>query len=188
MITYVMVYTALMIYSCASIPGETGEEQTKAINLLVEQTIKDLSGQTPETKERIANSVGYAVMKAKVGKYPIIGTGGGYGVAIHNQTGEETYFEITEFDVGAGLGVRSVRFVIIFESEDKFQLFKKGVWKPRTSMEAAAKSEGGGTAAGTENKKDPVNRGYSVYFITDSGASATATIGIFHAKPIKLKD
>ena len=65
---------------------------------------------------------------------------------------------------------------------------KKGTWKPRTSMEAAAKSKDGGTAAGTDNKKDSGKRGYSVHFITDSGASATATLGIFHAKPIKLKE
>jgi lipid-binding SYLF domain-containing protein len=182
------LFICAFINSCASIPGNTGEEQKKSVDLLVEQTLADLYHQNPKTKEYIAKSIGYAVMKGQAAKYPVIGTGSGYGVAIHNTTNDKTYLEITEFSVGAGLGVRTIRFVIIFEDEDKFNIFKKGIWKPRTSMEAAAKSKEGGTATGTDNKKNTGKKGYAVYFITDSGASATATLNIFHAQPIKLKE
>lgn len=174
---------------CAGIPGETtDDEQRKTVDLLVEQTLADLYKQDPKIKDLIADTFGYAVMQGIAAKYPIVGTGSGYGVAINNQIREKTFLEITEFTVGAGLGVRTLRFVVIFKDEIKFNKFKNGVWKPRTLVEAAAKSKNGGTAGGTGAEKDTTERGYSVHIITDSGVSATATLGIFHAQPVKLKE
>lgn len=188
MIIVTLLSASVMISSCASIPGSTKDEKIKNINSLVEQTITELYKLEPETKELIGSSAGYAVMEGITTKWPMIGTGSGYGVAINKQTGEKTYLEITKFDIGAGLGVKSIRFAIIFQDEKKFNKFKSGVWQLGTSMEATAKSKDIGTAVGTSDKKYGEKRGYSVHLITDSGASATATFGIFQSKPINLEN
>ena len=120
-------------------------------------------------------------------KFPIIGTGSGYGVAIHTRTEEKTYLKISEFELGAGLGRKNVRFVIIFQDQAEFNAFATGFWKLKRSLGASSRSTDAGAIAGTENRKGSARRGYSVHYITASGASATATLGIFRARPIKLE-
>jgi len=172
---------------CASIPGKSGEEQLKAIDALSERTLKDLYKQEPKSKEEISNSVGYAIMNNKFMKIPIVGSGSGYGVAINNKTGEKTYLEIVRFDIGGGYGARSVRVVLIFQNEKKFEDFIDGVWSARAGAETGAKvkDEAVSGVAGSDNL--PSDKGYSIHFILDEGVSATVTVGLIHVKPIKLK-
>jgi lipid-binding SYLF domain-containing protein len=173
---------------CVSIPGKTGEEQVQTIDELVEKTLSDLYKQDPKTREAIASSVGYAVMNNKITKIPLVGAGSGYGVAIETATGERTYIKMVRFDVGGGWGARSVRPVVIFQSEEKFKDFIKGVWDVQAGAEAAAKVGEAGAAGGAGSGDLPGNKGYTIYFITDAGVSATVTAGIIRVKPVKLKD
>jgi lipid-binding SYLF domain-containing protein len=188
LIGFTLLFLVVGMSGCASIPGKTGEEQSKAIDALVKQTLKDLYKQEPKGKEEIGKSVGYAIMKNKFAKIPIVGAGSGYGVAINNKTGEKTYLKIVRFDIGGGLGTRSVRPVIIFQNEEKFKDFIDGVWSARAGAELAAKTKDAGTsgAAGSDNL--PGAKGYSIHFITDAGVTATVTVGVIHVKPIKLKN
>jgi lipid-binding SYLF domain-containing protein len=171
---------------CASIPGKTGEEQVQTIDELVARTLSDIYKQTPKTREEIATSVGYAILDDKITKIPYVGAGGGYGVAINTKTGAKTYIRMERFDIGFGDGVRSVRLVVIFQSEKKFRDFVSGLWHLEIGTEAAAKAGKAGAAggAGSGNVGD---KGYVVYTITDAGVSATATAGVIHIEPIKLK-
>jgi len=173
---------------CASIPGKTGEEQSKTIDALVKQTLKDIYKQEPKSKEEIGNSVGYAIMNNRFTKIPFFGAGSGYGVAINNKTGKKTYLKIVRFDIGSGLGTRSVRPVITFQNEKKFKDFIDGIWSARAGAELAAKVEDAGAsgAAGSDNL--PGDKGYLIHFITDTGVLATVSVGIIHVKPVKLKN
>lgn len=172
---------------CASIPGNTGQEQAQAIDALVKRTLADLYKQKPKTKESVANSAGYAIMTGKITKIPFVGAGSGYGAAINNKTGEKTCLEITKLDIGGGWGVRNVRPVIIFQSEKKFKEFIKGMWNVKAGAEAAAKVKEAGTAGGAGSGDLAGKKGYSVYLITDAGVSVTWTVGVIHVKPVKLK-
>jgi lipid-binding SYLF domain-containing protein len=144
--------------------------------------------QKPKTKERIASSVGYAILSGNITKVPFVGGGSGYGVAISNKTGEKTYLEITKFDVGGGWGARSLRFVIVFQDEKKFNTFINGVWNASAGAEASAKVKDTGAAGGAGSGDLPGDKGYSVYFLTDAGVSVTWTVGVFNVKPVKLKE
>ncbi|KPJ94637.1 MAG: hypothetical protein AMJ55_06080 [Gammaproteobacteria bacterium SG8_15] len=124
---------------CAGVPGETGSEQAETMDALVERTLSDLYEQEPDTKEAIANSVGYVVASTKITKIPIVGAGSGYGVAINTKSGEQTYLKMARFDVGGGWGARSLRPVLIFQDETKFRKFIDGVWEAQAGAEAAAK-------------------------------------------------
>jgi lipid-binding SYLF domain-containing protein len=172
---------------CAGIPGETGAEQAKSIDALVERTLADIYKQEPNTREAITNSVGYVIASTTITKIPLVGAGSGYGVAINSRSGEKTYLKMARFDVGGGWGARSVRPVLIFQDEKKFKDFITGVWEAQAGAEAAAKVGESGVAggAGTGAISD---KGYSIHFITDAGVSATATAGVIRVKPIKLKE
>ena len=188
LIGFILLFLVFGMSGCASIPGKTGEEQSKAINTLADRTLKDLYKQEPKSKEEIGNSVGYAIMKNKFTKVPIVGAGSGYGVAINNKTGEKTYLKIVRFDIGGGYGLRSVRIVLIFQNEKKFEDFIDGVWSARAGAETGAKfkDEVVSGIAGSDNL--PGDKGYSIHFIIDEGVSATVTVGLIHVKPIKLKN
>ena len=179
-----LLSVVVFLVGCATIPGDTADDKREIVDALVAQTLVDLYAQDPATKAVLASAVGYAVLRGSETKLPFIGAGSGYGVAIENQAEEKTYLKITEFAVGAGLGRRTLRFVIIFEDRRAFNRFTSGVWSFRKSMEASAKSMDGGTGAGAPSGK----KGYSVYVIADSGASAKATLGVFRTAPIQLKE
>jgi lipid-binding SYLF domain-containing protein len=173
---------------CASVPGETREEQVQTIDELVERTLTDLYKQEANTVQEIADSVGYAIMSNKIMKVPLVGVGSGYGVAINNKTGERTYIKMERFDLGGGLGARSERPIVIFQEEEKFKDFIDGTWSANAGAEAAAKVGEAGAAGGVGSSDLPGNKGYSLHLITDAGVSATATVGVIRVKPIKLKE
>jgi len=170
---------------CASIPGKTGEEQAENIDALVERTLADLQKQEPSTKEALATCVGYVVMSNKITKIPFVGAGAGYGVAIETATGKKTYLEMSRLDVGMGWGARSLRPVAIFTDAKVFKDMTDGEWEAQAGAEAAAKVGEGGAAGGAGGGAG--TKGYTMYVITDAGVSATATAGVIHLKPVKLK-
>jgi lipid-binding SYLF domain-containing protein len=144
----ILLFLVISMSGCASIPGETGEEQAETIEALVERTLPDLYKQEPKAKEEIAKSVGYVIANNKITKVPIVGAGSGYGVAINIKTGEKTYLKMSRFDVGGGWGARSVRPVVIFQDEKKFKDFIDGQWEAQAGAEAAAKAGETGAAGG----------------------------------------
>jgi lipid-binding SYLF domain-containing protein len=187
LIGFSLLFPVVGMSGCASIPGKTGEEQSEAIDALAERTLKDLYKQEPKSKEEMGNSVGYAIMKNKFTKIPIVGAGSGYGVAINNKTEEKTYLKIVRFDIGGGYGLRSVRVVLIFQNEKKFEDFINGVWTARAGAEAGAKVKDEAVSGIAGNDNLPSDKGYTIHFIIDEGASATVTVSLIHVKPIKLK-
>ena len=188
LIGFILLFIVVDMSGCASIPGRTGKEQSEAIDALVERTLTDLYKQEPKSKEEIGKSIGYAIMKNRFTKIPIVGAGSGYGVSITNKTGEKTYLKIVRFDIGSGLGTRSIRLVITFQNEEKFKDFIDGDWSVNAGAALAAKSKDAGTSGAAESSSLSGGKGYSIHVITDAGVTATVTVGVIHVKPIKLKD
>ena len=174
---------------CASVPGDTREEQVQTIDELVDTTLVDLYKQEPSTEAEISDSEGYVIMNNKITKIPLVGAGAGYGVAINSKTQERTYLKMVRFDVGGGWGVKSVRPVIIFNDEKKFSKFIKGDWSANAGVDAAAKVGDVGAAGGTGGSNSAEDdKGYTIHMITDAGVAATVTAGIIRVSPITLKD
>ena len=178
---------ALFAAGCAKIPGTTGADQAETINDLITRTLIDLYKQEPSTREKIAKSVGYAIMNNKITKIPIVGAGSGYGVAISTKSGDRTYLKMARFDLGGGWGARSVRPVLIFHDEEKFNKFIDGAWSAQMGAEAAAKVGETGAAGGAGSGDVAKDKGYSIHLITDAGVSATVTMGVIRVKPVRLK-
>ena len=180
-----LVAASLSLHACASIPGDTGEEQAIEIDSLVTKTLADLEKQDPTTKDAIAQSAGYVIMNNKLTKIPLIGVGAGYGVGINQKSGERTYLKMRRLDLGMGWGARAVRPVLIFEDEKKYLEYIDGNFDASLGAEASAKAGEKGAAGGgaTENTKE----GYKSYLITDTGVSATASLAFMRVKRMKLK-
>lgn len=183
-----LLLAMMSISGCAKIPGTTAQEQVLTIDELVERTLTDLYEQDPNTKEEITSSVGYAVFSNKITKVPIVGAGSGYGIAIHNASGKRTYLKMARFDVGGGWGARSLRPVIIFQDEAKFNDMINGRWSAGAGAEAAAKVGDAGAAGGGSAGDAGNDQGYTFHMITDAGVSATVTANIIRVSPMKLKD
>lgn len=182
-----MLLASLLVYTvgCATIPGDTGEEQAMEVDSLVTRTLADLEKQEPKTKDEITQSVGYVIMNNKLTKIPLVGVGAGYGVGIDTKSGKRTYLRMRRFDIGAGWGARAVRPVLIFQDEEKFRKYIDGEWDATIGAEATAKAgdKGGGGGGGTSGG----NAGYTSYLITDTGVSATASLAVMRVKRVKLK-
>ncbi len=178
----------LSFFGCAKIPGATGQEQIITINELVTKTLTDLYKEDSTNQETVESSVGYVILNNKITKIPLVGAGAGYGVAINTQSNEKTYLKATRFDVGGGWGARSVRVVIIFQDEKKFNDFIDGYWSANAGAEGSAKVGDAGIASGAGSGDVGEDKGYTIHTITDAGVSATATAGIVHVKAIKLND
>ena len=179
------VGAALSLGACASVPGDTGEEQAIEVDSLVTKTLADLEKQDPNTKDEIAQSAGYVIMNNKLTKIPLIGVGAGYGVGIDTRSGERTYLKMRRLDLGMGWGARAVRPVLIFQDAKKYQEYIDGNFDASIGAEASAKAGEKGAAGGgaTENVKE----GYKSYLITDTGVSATASLAFMRVKKMKLK-
>ncbi len=177
----------LGLSGCASVPGDTREEQIQTIDELVETTLLDLYKQDPATEAEISGSVGYVIMNNKITKIPLVGAGAGYGVAINSATKERTYLKMGRFDVGGGWGARSIRPIIIFSDEKKFKDFIDGDWSVNAGAEAAAKVGDVGASGGAGSDSVADDKGYTTHLITDAGVSATVTAGIIRVSPIELK-
>jgi len=179
---------ALVAFGCASIPGKTGQEQAATMDELASRTLADLEKQEPRAKSEIDSCVGYVVMSNKLTKIPLVGVGAGYGVAVERATGAKTYVRMRRFDLGMGWGARAVRPVLIFQDEKSFKNFIDGDFSASLGAEATAKAGGkGGGGSGGSGQSADEKKGYSSYVITDTGASATASLALVRVKPVKLK-
>ena len=187
--TVMAIVTVLLLglSGCASVPGDTREEQILTIDELVETTLSDLYKQELATEDDILKSAGYVIMNNKITKIPLVGAGSGYGVGIHSMTKERTYLKMGRFDVGGGWGARSVRPVIIFSDEKVFKEFIDGDWSANAGAEAAAKVGDVGVSGGAGSDSAAKDKGYTIHMITDAGVSATVTAGVIRVSPIELK-
>jgi hypothetical protein len=178
---------ALLFAGCASIPGETREEQASHIDALLERTLQDLYRQYPETEKEVTESVGYVILNNKLTKIPVFGAGAGHGAAVDTGSGQKTYLILRRLDFGAGWGARSVRPVLIFQDEKKFREFIDGDFEASMGAEASAKVGDTGAAGGAGGGNRSGSRGYSMYVLTDAGVSATFSAAIVRVKPVRLK-
>jgi lipid-binding SYLF domain-containing protein len=202
----------LCVPACASIPGDTAEEKAITVEELERKTLADLEAQEPGTKEELAACVGYVIMNNKLTKIPLVGVGAGYGVAVDARTNARTYLRMRRFDLGAGVGVRAIRVVMIFQDEARFRDFIEGGFDAKIGAEATAKVGDKGAAgdsagappdtssAGAAGDSVPDEQadsagappatgsdsGYTSYMLTDKGASATATFAIIRVKQVKI--
>lgn len=162
--------------SCVSVPGDTTEQKRAHVDAYAKESIDLLVKQMPEVQAQLDEAKGYAVIRQSVLKIPIFGGGSGWGVIVEKESGKRTYVKLRRFDVGGGWGARVTRVIAILHTPDALKEALDGGFEFSAGAEAGAKAGdvGGGVAGGAQDKKG----GKSVYVLLDTGASATATVGV----------
>src|SRR5262245_45225144 len=162
--------------SCVSVPGDTTAEKRAHVDAYAKESIDLLVKQTPEVQAQLDAAKGYAVIRQSVLKVPIFGGGSGWGVIVEKDTGKKTYVKLRRFDVGGGWGARVTRVIAVLHTPEALKEALEGGFEFNAGAEAGAKAGdvGGGVAGGAKNAEG----GKSVYVLLDTGASATATVGV----------
>ena len=86
-------------------------------------------------------AAGYATFSVTKGGLGASGAGGG-GVAVDKKGGTRTYMRTGGAGVGFTFGLSKYDVIILFETLDKFNAFKKGGWDSAATAQAAAGTKG----------------------------------------------
>lgn len=166
----------LVTTGCSTMTTTEKVQKRSELDAMAEAAIADLIEQDPGIKTEIDQSLGYAVANMKLTKVPVVGAGGGEGVFVNNKTQQRTYFTVSRFDIGGGLGVRLYKVLLVFESQKVIDRIEGGVWKFQAGAESSA-----GTASADGSSSD-LNKGFTMHVLLDGGASATVTVRVIRIK------
>ena len=124
---------SLTVASAASVQEQRTETREK-----VQATLQQLYAKQPKAKEAVARAEGYAVFANTGYKLGIIGSSHGRGMAINNETGEEIFMRMKEYQVGLGLGAKEYAVVFVFGNQDGWHSFVDKGWSFGGQATAAA--------------------------------------------------
>jgi lipid-binding SYLF domain-containing protein len=154
-------------------PEQKALRQT-GILAMKDRTLEDLYKEKPETREQIANAVGYAVFDA-TGVYLLLYVAQeGAGVLIDKSDAKPTYMTLLRAGTGPGVGYQSFRLVLVFKTKGLMDQFKKVGADVGASGAFTIKGGGYGTNISGETSFNP---DLSVYQITDKGIALQANWG-----------
>lgn len=162
--------TALaLIVMPAAANAATPAQQRASIQEMEAETLNRLYEARPDTRDEIANAVGYAVFDS--GALAIIWVSGGYGhgVAHDNRTGKDTYMQMATAGIGLGLGVKDYNTVFVFHDSDSFEDFITVGLDLSGNADLAAKLGAKGDAV---SGSAGVLRGMNIYQLTEDGLLA----------------
>ena len=166
----------LVTAGCSTMTPAEKVQKRSELDAMAEAAIAGLIEQDPGIKTEIEQSLGYAVANMKLTKVPVVGAGGGEGVFVNTRTQQHTYFTVSRFDLGGGWGARSYKALLVFDSQKVMDRMEGNVWEFQAGAEASA-----GTAS-AEGSSSDLNEGFSMYVLSDGGASATVTARVIRIK------
>ena len=165
---------ALLIGACRSPSGETLTDKQDDVRRMRTQVLNTLYADAPYAKPAIESSAGYAVFSNFGLKIFLLGSGNGYGIAVNNQSGDETFMKMFQLEGGLGLGAKNFSVVFFFDDEKALNDFIEQGWEFGADAEASAKhEETGGALEGATT----VGRGVRMFQLTETGLSLQAAVG-----------
>lgn len=153
---------------CTTIPVDQRADVRDRINHAAAETITQLADKDPAAKALIEESVGYFAGRVSATKLPFLGGGYGLGVLHDKSDATRSYFDITRFDLGAGLGVGQFRVLIVFETQEALDKFRAKGWQKGLAADSALGNRGSSALFASGD-------GFSAYALTKSGTALTAT-------------
>ena len=160
------------ITSCVA--SGSGPEQKRAhVENRTKEVLDRLYEESPAAKEQIERAAGYAVFSNIGVDLLFVGGGGGYGVAVDNESDDRTFMQMGEAGVGLGLGVKDFRVVFVFQDHEKFNSFVTDGWDLSADANAAAELSGEGASVGGAAT---FRNGIAVYQLTETGLALRANV------------
>ena len=151
---------------------ENAEKRTE-IQKMANETLARLYKADPPARAAVQKGYGYAVFSNMGVKILFGGSGSGKGMAINNQTKQQTYMKMFELQAGLGFGVKKFSLIFVFDNEKSFNSFVNSGWEFGGQTSAAAKTspEKGGSMQGAAS----VGEGVWMYQMTDKGLALEIT-------------
>ncbi len=166
----IFVALAMLMFSgCAKPSIEEADKARLDMDMMANTTIQKLVKDKPEIQKELDASVGHLVINWRLTKIPIVGGGSGNAVVVDSKTGERAYGTVKRFDLGAGIGARSFKNLIIINDIDLFNEIKSGHF----IFDAGAEASAGKAAASADTAVDGKMK---IHVLIDGGGSASATI------------
>jgi lipid-binding SYLF domain-containing protein len=157
--------------------GDNPDEKKANVRKQRDEMLADVYATKPELKETIKKAAGYATFKNVNVNLLLLATANGYGMAVDNKTGKETFMRMASLGGGVGAGLKDVRVVFIFHDPALLKQFIDEGWQFGGQADAAAKYKDTGVT-GEENVKGNVSvkeGNLAMGSSTDVGAGVTKT-------------
>ena len=103
---------------------ERQEELRQKVNLALDK----LYAKQPKAEGALASAAGRAVFVSSGYKLGLFGSGHGRGIALNNQSGNEVFMRMGEYEAGLGLGAKEYILVFAFANQDAWDSFVKKGW------------------------------------------------------------
>lgn len=153
--------------------ADSKEEKQAKIRKAVDQTLQDLYKAKPSAQSAIQKSAGYAVFKNFGTNVLVVSTASGKGIAVNNQSKQETFMKMISAGAGLGMGVKDFRVIFVFGSDKAFNTFLSSGWSGSAQADAAAK---GGESGGAYSGAVEVAPEVWVYQMTKNGLALQLTL------------
>jgi len=168
--------------------GDGPDEKKANVRKQREEMLADLYASNPALKATIRKAAGYATFKNVNVNLLLLATANGYGMAVDNKTGKETFMRMASLGGGVGAGLKDVRVVFIFHDPATMRQFVDEGWQFGGQSDAAAKYKDAGVAgeqgakANVSAKQGSISAGTSTDLAagvsrTNSAAARLATKG-----------
>jgi lipid-binding SYLF domain-containing protein len=179
----IVVIAGAVLFSCTTLSPEAEGPTRTELDAMSEKAIAALIETKPELQDLLDKSPGYAVVDMTITKIPVIGTGAGYGVVVDHRSNTRSYIQVSQFEVGGGMGAEKFKVLIVFSDGKLVDLATKGTWH----YEAGAEAVAGKDSAEAATSKSGQNKGYKAFKLNESGVCVRVTIRLAQARPY-LKD
>jgi len=186
--------------------GDSVDEKKATVRQQRDEMLADLFATDPKLKGTIKSAAGYATFKNVNVNLLLLATANGYGLAVDNKNGKETFMRMASLGGGIGGGLKDVRVVFIFHDPAALKRFVDEGWQFGGQADAAAKykdtgvageqtakanvsaKEGSVAAGSSTDVRGGVSKGNSaagqaatrggveIYQFTESGLSLQATV------------
>jgi lipid-binding SYLF domain-containing protein len=153
--------------------GDSPDQKREKTRKMAAESLQDLYKAEPSSQAAIQKAAGYAVFDNMGVNVLLVSTARGSGLAVNNQTKQETFMKMASAGGGFGMGVKDYVVVFIFENDQALTRFLDSGWSGSAQADAAAKAgEKGGAYSGAEE----VAPGVWVYQLTKNGLALQLTL------------
>jgi len=176
---------AVALLTVGAYGGEDdNEKKRQKTRKMAAEALQDLYKLEPTAQAAIQKAAGYAVFDNMGVNVLLLSTARGSGLAVNNNTKQETFMKMASAGAGVGMGVKDYVVVFVFGSDKALAQFLDSGWSGSGQADAAAKAgEKGGAYSGAAE----VAPGVWVYQITKNGLALQLTLqGTKYYKDDKL--
>ena len=167
LLSFLSVLFALQ--ACTSIPIDQRADKRAQLDNEAQETIARMIEKDPGIEQELDEAAGYFVSRVSAANLAVIGGGQGIGVLVDKRSGGRTYLNVKRLDLGAGLGVRYYRVLMLIETREKLEEIRTGTTFRTAAADFAAGKTGSAGVVSTHGK------GVSVHFMAESGGSIAVT-------------